>query len=91
METVIVSGLTLAQFSGLIRAEVTAALASQTPQPVPTGDDLLTIAEAVKDYKTSRVTIWKARQSGRLRAYLNGRKVLFRRSDLENLLTPATA
>ena len=76
------------ELKAIVADAVSAALKYAPKSAAP--DEYMTVAEAVKFLKISKVSLWHARREGRITALLSGRKVLFRRADLENLLTPAT-
>jgi excisionase family DNA binding protein len=49
-------------------------------------DELLTIKQAAAYLRTSVVTFWKVRKSSNIRAVLSNKKLLFRKSDLDDYL-----
>lgn len=68
----------------LIREEVNAALSVHRSSPTP---DLLTVKEACKKFKTSRTTIHRLREAGKITNKGRGRKILFSNSELSRALS----
>ncbi len=52
--------------------------------------DLLTVDALARRWQTSKVTLWRMRRLGRIRAVKIGRGVRFRLSDVEKLEQDAT-
>jgi excisionase family DNA binding protein len=53
---------------------------------IPPADRLLTVREAMEYLRCSRMLLWQIRHRGELSAFKVGKKLLFRRSDLDNFL-----
>lgn len=49
-------------------------------------DRLITVNEAAKFLKISRVTLWKYRSEGKIKHVQDGKRILFRKEDIENFL-----
>ncbi len=52
--------------------------------------ELITAAELAKRWQTSKVTLWRLRRAGRIRAVKIGRGLRFRLSDVEKVEQDAT-
>ena len=51
--------------------------------------EIFTDAEAQEFLRISRITLWELCRAGQLPFYTIGKRILYKREDLENLLKPA--
>jgi len=82
----VLSPISLTDFETLIKNCVSSVLQSQTPEPPPQDDELLTTAEATKLLRVSKVTIHKWRKEGRIKFHRINTRIRFKRSELMEAL-----
>lgn len=89
-EQILFSGVTPVQLSDIIvngiKEELGKIFDYQKKDEKPNEDENYTIKKACDFLKCSPTKLWRLRKNGKLKEYRSGRRILFKKSELEDYL-----